>query len=211
MQEREGRFGRAAAVWPRARFVTKPLLMPVIAAVSTSGPVRRQAPLVLAAQALSWSGDIALMGRSRRTFLAGLGSFLGAQLAYNRAYRTRSTAGVLATPGRRGFCLAGSAAAVGMGALAGRRDRALAAPVAAYGLALVGMVASAAAIDRPEERRRVVVGSSLFLVSDVLIGVRMFVAGNDSLALEAAVMTTYATGQWWIGRGIEQAVPTTAA
>ena len=65
-----GRKGKAAR---RARFVTKPLLMPTLAVSTqlatedTDGVAVRG---VQAAQVFSWGGDLALMGKSERSFLA---------------------------------------------------------------------------------------------------------------------------------------------
>ena len=191
--------------WRRARLLVKPVLMPAIAAgfaAAPHGPGYRE---VVAAQAFSWAGDVALIGRTRRTFLAGLGSFLAAHLAYVSAYRSRSSGRVLASPGRRRFLLAGTGAAALMGLAAARHDRSLAAPVAVYGVTLATMVAAAAAVDRDQGRGLVLTGASLFLVSDVLIGAQMFLVGHDSRRLEAAVLATYAAGQWCISRGMATA------
>lgn len=160
-------------IWVWGRRLGKPLLMPALVA----GPMVRSGQMaperrVLAAQTCSWIGDVALLGRSRLPFLLGLTSFLCSHVAYVSAYRDRSSVPVLATPGRRRFLLAGTAASVAMAAAAGRKDRALAVPVAAYGITLAGMVTSAAAVDADRGRRRVLSGASLFLVSDSLIGVR---------------------------------------
>src|SRR4051794_8059233 len=158
----------------RAGMAGKPLLMPALAARFVRAPRAPGFRRVLAAQTLSWGGDLALMGEGRRPFLAGLSSFLAAHVAYVSAYRSRSSAPVLGTPGRRGIVLAGTLLASGMGLAAAREDRALALPVAAYGATLATMVAAAAAVDADQGRGRVLAGAALFLLSDALIGVRMF-------------------------------------
>jgi uncharacterized membrane protein YhhN len=201
----EALLAAAPLVWRHARLATKPLLMPALAARFVKAPRGDGFRHVLAAQAFSWGGDIALIGNGRRTFLTGLGSFLVAHLAYASAYRSRSSAPVLGTPGRRRFLAAGTVAASGMALAAGREDRALAVPVAAYGATLAIMVAAAAAVDPDKGRGRVLAGASLFMLSDTLIGVHMFFAGNNSRALEAAVMGTYTLGQWCIGDGMAHA------
>lgn len=190
----------APARWQRARVVTKPLLMPTLATRARLGPHRRQ---LLAAQAFSWGGDVALLGRSRASFLAGVGSFFGAHLAYISAYRARSSAPVLETPGRRRFLAAGGLLAAGMGLAAAREDRAVAVPVAAYGVALAAMVAASAAVD--DDRSEVLGGAALFLASDALLGIRTFVVGEErrgSAALEGLVMATYSAAQWRLGEGL---------
>ncbi len=178
--------------------LTKPLLMPVLAARGGPGAVT-------AAQAFSWGGDVALMGEGRRQFLAGLCSFLGAHVAYVAAFRARSSVPLLASPGRRRLVAAGGAAAAGMAVAAARQDRALALPVAAYGATLATMVAAAAAIDHDRGRGRVLAGASLFLLSDTLLGVRTFLVGDRAPALDGAVMATYTAAQWCVAEGMSSA------
>lgn len=188
----------------RARLLTKPLLMPALLTRSLSAPVERS---VATAQAFSWGGDLALLGKGRTSFLAGVGLFLGAHVAYISAFRAHSSASVLATPGRRRFLAFGGLTAGGMTLAGARQDRVLAAPVAAYGGALATMVAAAAAIDPDRGRDQVLSGAALFLVSDTVLGVRNFLVGEDSAAaapLEAAVMATYAAAQWCIAEGMRR-------
>ena len=71
--------GRPGATARRLRYVTKPALMPVLATASRRAGGGRA---LTAAQALSWGGDVALLGQGPRAFQGGLGSFLGAHLAY---------------------------------------------------------------------------------------------------------------------------------
>ena len=81
-----GRPGKAAR---RARFVTKPLLMPTLTAtteLASKGQGGGMVRGVQAAQVFSWGGDVALMGRSESRFLAGVASFLGAHVAYVAAF-----------------------------------------------------------------------------------------------------------------------------
>jgi uncharacterized membrane protein YhhN len=185
----------------RARLVTKPLLMPTLAETVLGGRDDPAVRRLLVAQALSWGGDVALLGSGRRAFLTGLGSFFGAHLAYVSAYRTRSTGPVLATGRSRLAMGAGAGLAAGMALAARRRDPRLAGPVAAYGLVLTTMAVTSATV--PEgERGRVMAGTSLFLLSDTLIGVGKFVLDRRSPVLEAAVMATYTAGQWCIADGI---------
>lgn len=189
----------------RARVLTKPLLMPAL--LTRSLPPAPGDRTVATAQGLSWGGDLALLGKGRTSFLAGVGMFLGAHVAYISAFRTRSSAPVLASPGRRRFLAFGGLAAGAMTLAAARRDRVLAAPVAIYCGALATMVAAAAAIDEDRGRDRVLGGAALFLVSDTALGVRSFLVGEESPAaapLEAAVMATYAAAQWCIADGMRR-------
>lgn len=191
----------AAGPRRRARLVTKPLLMPMLVTRSLRSP-GRPAPVV--ALACSWGGDLALMGTGRGRFLTGVGMFFAAHVAYVSAFRSRSSAAVLASGGRRRFLAVGGLAAGAMALAAAREDRVLAAPIAVYGAALATMVAAAAAVDEDRGRDRVLGGAALFLVSDVLLGVRTFLVGEEGepSVLEGAVMATYTAGQWLISDGL---------
>jgi uncharacterized membrane protein YhhN len=159
---------------------------------------------MLAAQALSWGGDLALLGEGRGRFLTGLSSFLAAHLAYTSAFRSRSAEPVLGTPGRRRILAAGAAAASGMALAAGREDRGVALPVAGYGVTLSAMVAAAAAVDPDRGRGRVLTGAALFLVSDTLLGVRRFVVPDRADHLDTAVLATYVAAQWCLADGMRR-------
>jgi uncharacterized membrane protein YhhN len=188
--------------WRRARQIALPLVMPALAARTATGPRGPGSRRVLAAQALSWGGDLALLGAGRGRFLTGLTSFLAAHLAYTSALRSRSSEPVLATPGRRRFLAAGATAASAMALAAGREDRGLALPVAGYGVTLATMVAAAAAVDTERGRGRLLTGASLFLVSDTLLGVRRFVLPDRAEHLDTAVLATYVAAQWCLGEGM---------
>lgn len=186
---------------PRLRVVTKPLLMPALAATlgdRDDRGVRR----TLVAQALCWGGDVALMGSGRRPFLAGLGSFLAAHVAYVAAFRSRSSTSLLGTARGRAALAAGAVLAPTMAFAAGRRDRRLAVPVGAYGLVLSTMVAASAGLPSEQGGRRILTGTTLFLISDTLIAVRQFLLTERSAALDSAVMATYTAGQWLISDGM---------
>ncbi len=202
----------------RLRWVTKPLLMPMLGtafSASLAGRgVHRGGILrggAVAGQALSGVGDIALLGGGRAAFLAGLGSFLGAHTAYTVAF---SSAG--RRLGDRGG-IGGTLAAAGLGAAlgpamsraAGRQAEVLRTPVLAYTAALSATVAAATRLDHrvPRRARRVVVGgASLFLASDALLGARQFLVEDPSPWWDAAVMLTYTAGQGLIALGVSQAV-----
>ncbi len=190
--------------WARTRQVVLPLVMPALAGRTASGPKGPGFRRVLAAQGLSWTGDLALLGAGRGRFLTGLTSFLGAHLAYTSALRSRSSEPVLGTPGRRRFLAAGAAAASGMALAAGREDRGVALPVAGYGVTLATMVAAAAAVDPDSGRGQLLTGASLFLVSDTLLGVRRFVLPDRAEPLDTAVFATYVAAQWFLADGMRR-------
>jgi uncharacterized membrane protein YhhN len=194
---------------PRARrlhHVVKPLLMPVLAArlahESTGGPLVRQ---VLAAQGLSWGGDVALMGSSERRFLTGVASFLGAHVAYVAAFRTMGSGSPGTTSGGRAVLALSTLLVPANAVLAGRRDARFSVPVGVYGLVLAAMAASAASLPDSRERGRIQAGAALFLLSDNLLGAQLFLRDEPHPALDSAVMATYTSAQWLISDGVRMA------
>jgi uncharacterized membrane protein YhhN len=203
----------------RFRMVTKPLLMPALGTAFVGSLARHDAGGggvlaggTVAAQALSGVGDLALLGEGERAFLAGLGSFLGAHVAYTTAFssagrplRDRDGLGGVA-----GAALVLVAVAPGMARAAGRRSARLRAPVAAYAGALCSMVAASTRLD-PEipvlARRAVASGTVLFLVSDTILAARTFLLPQPAhRAADAVVMATYTLGQGLIAAGVARAV-----
>jgi uncharacterized membrane protein YhhN len=93
---------------------------------------------------------------------------------------------------------------------AGRRSRELRLPVAAYGTILAGMFASSTMIGArlPDPaRRKILVGTSLFLLSDSLLGTQQFMLPAKKPLVEALVMATYTAGQGLIAAGAAEAAP----
>lgn len=141
--------------------------------------------LVLIALALSWIGDLALVGRGTRSFLVGLGSFLAAHVAYSVAFSVR---GVTTGPVLLG------AAVMALVAVAVLRwlDRArlpatLRLPVMLYLAAIGVMVALAAGTAwvppgpvgaYPPPAPGVLAGAILFAGSDVLVARERFVRSD---------------------------------
>lgn len=213
----------------RLRRITKPLLMPMLgsafSASLTSRGITRGGLLrgaTVTAQALSGVGDIALLSSSRPAFLSGLASFLGAHTAYTVAFTSTRAVRPARTPdevhghhvpprSRASWAgLAGAAAAFlvlgpALSRRAGRHDPALAVPVLVYTGAITTMVASAICLDErvpARARRRVVVGSALFLCSDTLLAAREFVLTRPPRWTDAGVMATYTLGQGLIAAGV---------
>jgi uncharacterized membrane protein YhhN len=196
----------------RLRRLTKPLLMPALSGAFLGAADR--APVVprratLAAQALSGAGDIALLGHGDRAFLAGLGSFFGAHVAY--------LVGLGSLRDRDGSPLArrGTRVALGLWAVAGpamtlaarRRDPTLAVPVAGYVTILSAVLGAATTLDPAlpaAARRRIASGAALFLVSDTVLGIRELVLDERSATVDALVMASYTAGQGLIAAGVAE-------
>src|SRR5680860_869269 len=195
-------------------------------ASSTTGrrDVLRQS--ALGAQAFSWGGDLALMGGSERSFLGGVGSFFAAHVAYIAGFASAGSFSSASASDSAGSDSAGSdsaglnsaglktaaamwvATAPVMTIAAGRKDPALRVPIAAYGTVLAAMYAASTMLDQDlprNARRKLVLGTSLFLASDTVLGLRKFLLDDHSPALESVVMATYSAGQWFIADGVASA------
>jgi uncharacterized membrane protein YhhN len=198
----------------RLRWITKPALMPTLAAATwaaTRGPDHRRTlrTSTLTAQALSWGGDVALLFPGKTAFLTGLGSFLAAHASYvTGLLSVKAPATEVTWSGARAAGLAWAATGPAMAATAARKDRALGVPVLLYSGALSAMVAAATLVDRrapAPARRALTAGSVLFLVSDSILGLREFVLSGESSHRElwdGAVMSTYCAGQGLIALGV---------
>ena len=164
----------------RRRWLTKPLLMPVLMA-GRDRPAQR-------ALALGGAGDVALLGSSDAAFTAGLVSFLAGHLAWIIALRERPGGGYLrARPVLAAPHLAAFAA---MNAYLWKRTGKDRIPVVAYSTVLLAMSLTALDSGSP----RTAAGGALFLASDTMLALEKF--GDLRLpAHEALVMATYTTAQ----------------
>lgn len=199
-----GRKGKAG----RARLVTKPLLMPSLAVATHLSDEGRGGTVVRgvqSAQLFSWGGDLALLGSSKRSFLGGVGSFFVAHACYIGAFvSARDSRASLTDPGPRAAAATWLVAAPAMAYAAGRKEAGLRVPIGAYASILTAMFATSTTLDRSmsrRARRSIVAGTSLFLLSDSLLGIQKFLRNEPSPALESAVMATYTAGQWLIAEG----------
>jgi len=127
---------------------------------------------IVAALALSWLGDAALLSRRPGAFLAGLGAFLLAHLCFALAF-------CFGAFSLEAFLIA-LAPALGAGVAVGRwlwphlgaADRG---PVAAYLAAILVMCAAAAGYGAATGRWQVLLGAVMFAASDVAVARDRFV------------------------------------
>ncbi|MEZ0577440.1 lysoplasmalogenase [Nocardioides sp. MH1] len=189
----------------KARYLTKPLLMPTLSASLAMAPGASSARLpVLAAQAAGWVGDVGLLSEERRPFVVGTTGFALGHAAYLAAFvpRRRRTPGLTSDP--RARALAGVwAASAPMMAWRARREG-VGPVVAAYSASLTAMVVAATRLDaseRPAGRRLVAAGALTFLASDSILGLRKFVLPDPDPRLEGAVMATYTAAQLLLSEG----------
>jgi len=196
----------------RARFVTKPLLMPTLAVSLATNPRAADSPLrtsTLLAQVGGWGGDVALLGDGTRSFLAGAGSFGVGHVAYLTGFlRHRGSTPVVTSIGPRAVAGSWAATAPLMALMAWRRQHELGGPVFGYATMLAAVVASATHLDpalSPASRRFTAAGAGLFMLSDTLLGVRKFMLTNPPAELETAVMATYTAAQFLLSEGAARA------
>ena len=170
----------AATGHGRPRWLTKPLLMPVLMA-GRDRPAQR-------ALALGAAGDVALLGSGEAAFTAGLVSFLAGHVAWIAALRQRPGGGLLRA---RPVLAAPHVAAFGaVNAYLWPRTGKDRIPVLVYSAALLAM--SLAALDTGSARTAA--GGALFLVSDSMLALEKF-GGVRLPAHEGLVMATYASAQ----------------
>jgi len=144
----------------------------VLLALSLDAPTSAYGRWILAALALSWLGDAALLSRRPAAFLAGLGAFLIAHLCFALAFCTGAFSPA-------GF-LAALAPALGVGIAVWRwLSPHLAAgyrvPVAAYVVAILAMCAAAAGYGAASGRWQVLLGAVMFAASDIAVARDRFV------------------------------------
>jgi uncharacterized membrane protein YhhN len=196
----------------RARFLTKPLLMPTLFGSLATNPRAVGSPLrtsTLLAQVGGWGGDVALLGAGTRPFLAGAGSFGVGHVAYLTGFvRHHSPTPLAQNRGARGVAASWALTAPVMALMARRRHRALGGPVLGYATMLAAAVASATHLDptlSPASRRLTAAGAGLFMASDTLLGVRKFMLTDPPARLETAVMASYTAAQFLLSEGAARA------
>jgi uncharacterized membrane protein YhhN len=192
-----------------ARRVTKPLLMPTLAGSLATDPRARWSPLrtsTLAAQAGGWGGDVLLLGKGTAAFAAGAGSFGIGHTAYVigfRAQRDRRTSLRRSRAGRAAtglFLAGGPLMALG----AAREEKVLGPAVLGYTGLLSSMLAHAHHLAPglpPSARRLTAAGATLFVASDLVLGLREFWWPDAPARVESAVMATYTAGQLLLSKG----------
>jgi uncharacterized membrane protein YhhN len=174
-------------------WLTKPLLMPVLAVfvLVAAGDRKKDMALTATAMVLSGLGDTALLG-SESWFVPGMGAFAAAHACYITALARDGAA-----RGIRPRVAAGYAAlwAV-LIAVLWRGLGSLRVPVAAYSLLLVSMAVLASG-----RNRMAAAGGALFVASDALIACTL--AGVKAVPRqESAVMPTYVAAQFLLAVGL---------
>jgi uncharacterized membrane protein YhhN len=181
-------------------WATKLVLMPLLAAYLVLAARRDGVPVdgrLLAGTVFAWLGDVMLISSGTGFFIAGMALFLAVHICYIAAFTRGGAARALLRPPLVavpiGYAVLTVAALAWM--WSGLSEAGLAIPIAIYALALATTATTAAA-----HGWQVAVGAGLFLVSDLLIAVR--VAEVAELAGPPIwVMLTYVLAQGLIVTG----------
>lgn len=191
-------------------YLVKPLLMPVLALffyLNVKPQLDTFVKLIFVALFFSWGGDVLLMFVSKNElfFLAGLGSFLLAHIAYIFAFlktsRPRRKGAIAETP-----WLVLPFIALDIGMLYILKDAAgdMFAPIVAYTLVISLM--GIAAVNRYRKTsfisfRLIFVGALLFILSDSMIATNEFLLSEKSPFVGMGIMIFYCLSQYLITLG----------
>ncbi|MDQ6687154.1 MAG: lysoplasmalogenase [Actinomycetota bacterium] len=200
----------------RARLVSKPLLMPTLAASLATNQRARTSPLrttTLRALAFGWVGDLALLRRGTGALAAGAGSFGIGHAAYvmglvhsrNPATRIQDRLGARITAG----IWATSAPVMALGAY--REEPVLGPAVLGYTALLCGTLATSTNLDPQlpaSSRRLAVAGAAFFMASDATLGLRRFWWKRAPARIETLVMATYTVAQLLLAEAAARVVET---
>lgn len=158
-----------------AACVAKPLASTsfVLAAVASGAATTTHGKVLLAALALSWLGDVFLLGRSDAAFLGGLGSFLLAHLAFALSFLLR---GVSVAASAAGAALLALVATFVWSWLSPHLPGKMRAPVVAYVLAIALMVSLAIGTTVARPSLLLLAGAIAFFASDLAVARDRFVA-----------------------------------
>lgn len=206
--------GSSAPAAHHLRRLTKPLLMPLLAARLASDPQARTSPLrrsTLVAEGCGWAGDVLLLEEGPARFAAGASAFGVGHVAYLSGLLPHRRHGT-STPTATAVAASWLVTAPLMARAAGRISPALGATVLAYSALLTSMTAAAQQLgpDLPAGARTLTAtGAGLFLLSDTTLGTRTFLLSDPSPRVEALVMATYTAGQLLLAEGAAAAAART--
>lgn len=193
----------------QARMLTKPLLMPTLAASLITNPQATNSPLrnsTLAAQAAGWAGDLALLGDEPKNFFAGSSSFAVGHAAYISGFLSNRSQ--TPRPGPKAIAALWAATSPGVAYAAFQQDQRLGPTLAAYSAMLSSTAAAATQLDPalPKAARRAsLLGAGMFMLSDSILGTRKFLLKDPPHRLESAVMATYTAAQFLLSEGAARA------
>ena len=174
------------------RFFTKPLLLPVLILVYFSQVKSGKTQLekfFLAGLALSFFGDLFLL--FKWGFLPGLGSFLFAHLFYIISFKKK-----LQTRISEFWPIILSIYASILLVFLFPYLKEMKIPVTIYAIVIATMMYNAI----KTHNRNLIIGALLFLISDTLLSINLFL--QPLLMLNLMVMVTYISAQWFLVKGM---------
>ncbi|MEM8894297.1 MAG: lysoplasmalogenase [Bacteroidota bacterium] len=185
---------------------SKPLLMPVLMFYFLAGyqfNTDRRSAMVILVLVLSCAGDISLMGQTSGRFIAGLSCFLFAHVAYVVIFIKEGKSTLTSIHFSWKLLLP---MVIYLGVLLSfliPTSGAMMIPVIVYGLAIMVMWYTAALVFGLRATNAswfIIVGSTLFVLSDSMIGINKFYAPLPQSSF--LIMSTYIGGQFLIITGL---------
>lgn len=180
--------------WPGSAVKTLSTALLALAGLAGQAPA-----LIVAGLALGSAGDFALSRPGTRAFLAGMAAFALGHLAYVVAFVSRSLeiGGLAFGPVQTGLLVLLALLLISTEVWLAPRTGALRWPVRFYGLIIGAMAAAVIVLPENTGDRILQAGAALFLLSDTLLSLRLFVARREPAqrALGYAVWPAYWAGQ----------------
>lgn len=174
------------------RFFTKPILLPVLILwyISSSKSEKIQLnAFFLAGLILSFFGDLFLL--FKWGFLPGLGSFLLAHLCYIISFKKKSQKRI-----KEFWSIILSLYASILLVFLFPYLKEMKIPVTIYAIVIATMMYNAI----KTHNRNLIIGALLFLISDTLLSINLFL--QPLLILNLLVMITYISAQWFLVKGM---------
>ena len=194
--------------WDTLRFVTKPLLMVwlLVYFISITVPGAPFRKLVIAALFFSWLGDVFLMQPASSFFMAGLASFLLAQLLYTWIFLNARKSCNTAGRWNPVMLISILVYIILLYAWLFRTlPNELRLPVLLYAIAIGSMLATAFHVyAKPFENPALLLicGAALFVLSDSLLAINQFIQPYPLAGV--GIMLTYGLAQLFIVKSISR-------
>lgn len=177
---------------PELRFFTKPLLLPllILLYITRSESEKTQVDkLFLTGLVLSFFGDLFLL--FQWGFLPGLGSFLLAHVFYIISFRKKTQNSIW-----RFWPIILGLFATTLLVFLFPYLKEMKIPVIIYAVVIATMMYNAL----KTHKRNLIIGALLFLISDTLLSINLFL--QPLMILNLLVMITYIAAQWFLVKGI---------
>lgn len=185
---------------------SKPLLMPLLLVYFLSSydfRIDRDSLLLSLAILLSCAGDIFLMGQGTTHFIAGLSFFLFAHITYVFIFIRSKSTGDFVFRFNWKLILPMMVYVVGLLFFLLPGSGPMATPIIIYGLVILLMWYTSIlrfGIQSPYQNWQIIIGATLFVISDTMIGLNRFYTEIPQNGL--LIMSTYIAAQFLITNGL---------